>query len=124
MEPKDCNLLLVDDEEDILDLCSMVLEEEGFNLFTAVSAKEALEIWDENDIHVVISDAIMAGMTGLELFETIKTSTDKQFLFYFATGRIDVTEAELTKGGATGLISKPFRLDDIVEKVKNGIASI
>ena len=65
-------LLLVDDEEKMLKSLNRLLSKQEWNLITAQSGKEALELINNNKIDAVISDHKMPGMTGLELMRQIK----------------------------------------------------
>jgi len=57
------SLLFVDDEENILRSLVRACRCDGYKIFTATSGPEALEILDENSIHVVVSDQRMLIMS-------------------------------------------------------------
>ncbi len=65
-------VLCVDDEEIPLYLRKRVLEKSGYEVLTATSARQALEILHERRVHVVLSDQLMPNMTGTELAKAIK----------------------------------------------------
>ena len=66
-------ILCVDDEEIPLKLRRMVLEKAGYDVLTASSAAQALEIADSRHIDLVLSDQLMPGFKGTELARRIKT---------------------------------------------------
>ena len=72
-------VLFVEDEEIILEpVILMASLQNHYELFTAKSANEALEILDSNkDINLVITDVKMPGISGIELMQTIKTNNPK-----------------------------------------------
>lgn len=65
-------LLLVDDDTSLLKLLTIRLEAEGFAVFTAESAEEALVLLRNEPVNVVVSDLRMEGASGLDLFEQIR----------------------------------------------------
>ncbi len=62
-------VLIVDDEKNYPPIISAVLEEEGFETFTANSGREALEILENTDVDLVLTDMKMPSMDGMELLE-------------------------------------------------------
>ena len=60
------NLLLVDDEENILRSLKRTLRRDGYNIYTADGGAKGLEILDQQDIGVIVSDQRMPGMIGAE----------------------------------------------------------
>ena len=63
-------ILIVDDEEAILESLELTLGVE-YRVFTATSAERGLEILDQEDIALVISDQVMPGMSGVEFLERV-----------------------------------------------------
>ncbi len=124
MDNSKINILIVDDEEDLLELCVDSFEMEGFNVSKAIDGKKALEVLNSNEIHVVVSDAYMPEMSGEELLVEVLKLDSKTPLFYLSTGAIDVTEEEIQSKGATGLVSKPFDMDDLIERIVGDIKKL
>ena len=69
------NVLVVDDEEVIRDVCRQILTRDGYFVTTAASGREALHLVSENEYDAVITDIMMPDMSGLELLE-VKKSTN------------------------------------------------
>jgi two-component system response regulator HupR/HoxA len=65
-------ILLVDDEESVLSAIGRELMDEPYELLTATSGQEALEIMAENDVCVLIADFRMPEMDGMELLKITK----------------------------------------------------
>lgn len=65
-------ILLVDDEKQILQALQRTLYGQGYIIFTATSARKALEIMENEDINLIISDVRMPGMDGYELLKEVK----------------------------------------------------
>jgi CheY-like chemotaxis protein len=116
------SVLIIDDEPDLLEICADAFEMDDYSVLTAMDGKKGLETIQANDtIDVIISDSYMPEMTGLELLDNLVGSGSNYPLFYLSTGAIDLTEDELKEKGATGLISKPFDLDEILERIKKDL---
>lgn len=73
--PAKATILCVDDEENPLTLRSLVLQRAGYEVLTASSANQALEILSSSKVDLVLSDLLMPGKTGTELAREIKTNT-------------------------------------------------
>ena len=60
------NILVCDDEKDIVSALRIYLMSEGYHVFEAYNGKEALEVLEEKDIHLVLMDIMMPQMDGIE----------------------------------------------------------
>lgn len=69
-------VLVVDDEPVNLTLISVMLEEQGYRVVTALGPIEALRIWRElrGDVDIVLTDMLMPEMTGCDLFYELRAS--------------------------------------------------
>ncbi|EQC46153.1 response regulator [Bacteriovorax sp. Seq25_V] len=109
-------LIIVDDEADLLELCTDIFEMEGHEAIGFTCPSEALAFIESgNSYDAIVSDATMPNISGLEFLEKIKTLpnyTEKPFIL--STGRIDFDEAELNKLGVTKIIMKPFDISAVV----------
>lgn len=65
-------ILFVDDEERVLRSIQRSLLDEPYNTLFAKSGPEALEILEENEVHVIVTDMRMPEMSGLELLKIVK----------------------------------------------------
>jgi CheY-like chemotaxis protein len=72
MLPSSITILCVDDEETPRTLRSLILQKQGYQVVTAASGAEALELLNRASIDLVISDQMMPGMTGTELTKSVK----------------------------------------------------
>lgn len=66
------NILIVDDEPDLRDIASLILSQDGFNIFTAANGKEAIEVLENEHIDLLLSDIIMPEIDGLQLAFTVE----------------------------------------------------
>ncbi len=101
-------ILIVDDEKNYPPVLSAVLEEEGFETLTANSGQNALEILENSDVDLVLTDMKMPRMDGIQLLERIK-ARDSNLPVIMMTGHGTVEKAvEAMQKGALNYILKPF----------------
>ena len=72
MATSDITILCVDDEDTPRTLRKLILQKQGYQVVTAASGAEALEVLDRININLVLSDQMMPGMTGTELTKSVK----------------------------------------------------
>jgi len=100
-------VLHVDDEEDQLRFTKMFLEELdlGVTVDSASDPHEAIRLQGRNGYDIVVSDYKMPGMTGIELFRTVRACSDTPFILY--TGRCgdEVAESAIA-AGVDGYVKK------------------
>lgn len=121
MSDKIINVLYVDDEENNLESFRATFRRD-FNVFTALSAKEAKVILDSiKDIHVLITDQKMSGALGTELLVDAINTYPKQtriILTAFPEDK-DVQEAEKMQL-VFAVIAKPWNFDELQELMIEG----
>jgi CheY-like chemotaxis protein len=74
MDASDITILCIDDEEIPRTLRKLILQKQGYQVVTAASGAEALEVLDRESIDLVLSDQMMPGMTGTELTKSVKAT--------------------------------------------------
>jgi two-component system, NtrC family, nitrogen regulation response regulator NtrX len=113
------DILIVDDEQDIRDLVSGVLDDDGYGTRTAATADEALAALDERLPSLILLDVWLRGssMDGIELLKAIK-SRDPQIpvIVFSGHGNIDTAVAAISQG-AVDFIEKPFEAGKLLHLV-------
>ncbi len=113
-------ILLVDDNKSVLDTACDILGQYGYTTITAESGEEAVEIYERQGdrIDLVILDIGMPGMGGHRCFrELLGINPEIKVLIatgYSASGKMK----ETLEAGAVDFIGKPYRLIDMVKKVR------
>jgi signal transduction histidine kinase len=113
------HVLYVDDEDNNLKSFRATLRKE-FKIFTAIDAEEGLRIAGEEEIHVVIADQRMPGLTGTEFFERmVKINPDP--IRILLTGYSDIASVidAINKGEVYRFIDKPWNIEQIKNSIKN-----
>lgn len=116
---KKYKILVVDDEEDLCGILKFNLEAEGYDVETAVSAEEAMDM-EPGRFDLLLLDVMMGGMSGYSMAKKLKEDTATKHLpVIFITARD--TEADMLTGfniGADDYISKPFSLREVMARVR------
>lgn len=106
----------MDDEPAILDVCRRYLEREGYSVVTGSNGEEGLQLWRENDFHVIILDLMMPFLDGWKVCEEIRQRDDIPIVFLTAKGEEYDRLIGLTIG-ANDYITKPFNPRELVLRV-------
>jgi signal transduction histidine kinase len=107
-------ILLVDDEEGIRKVLGIYLMDAGYEVSTAESGEEALEVFRKIQPPIVLTDIKMPGMDGIELLQNIKAeSPDTEVIMITGHGDIDLTIKSL-QYDAADFITKPIN-DEALE---------
>lgn len=116
---KNITVLVVDDEKNLLVLLERVLKKEGYEVLSAANAEEALQVMDQSQVDIVLTDIKMPGMDGITLMDTIKKTDDSiEVIIMTAFATLD-TAINALKMGARDYIRKPFDIDEVVDAVHN-----
>ena len=113
------DILIVDDEQDIRDLVSGVLEDEGFTTRTAANSQEALQALADRRPSLALLDVWLQGskLDGLQLLEEIKRRDPSlPVLVISGHGNLDTAVAAIRQG-AVDFIEKPFEAGHLVHLV-------
>lgn len=102
-------ILIVDDEENVLSSLRRLLRPDGYRIFTASGAEQALEILSTNPIALVISDNAMPGTSGIELLRRVRESWP-DVIRVMLTGYADLQSATaaINQDEVYRFVSKPW----------------
>ncbi|HET7132746.1 MAG TPA: response regulator transcription factor [Gammaproteobacteria bacterium] len=113
---------VVDDDEAIRDSLGLLLESMGLAHRVYASAFEFLEAYDPQQHACLVADIRMPGMSGLDLQEKLNEQ-HAGIPIVFITGHGDVPMAvNAMKAGAADFIQKPFRDQDLLDRINKGLA--
>jgi CheY-like chemotaxis protein len=113
-------VLLVEDEDSVRRLMHRFLERAGYQLLEARSAEEAEDIAKVYDkpIHVLVTDVVMAGMTGLELAERLTPLRPAMKVLFVSGYRHDTLEHHALWNRDLNLLPKPFPASELLRRVE------
>jgi len=112
-------ILLVDDEEMIREVGRELLESIGCHVLTAGDGKEAIGIYEKNHdtVDMVILDMIMPNMSGGEVYDRLKQIDPDIKVLLLSGYSIDGQAHEILARGCNAFIQKPFRIEELSEKI-------
>jgi two-component system, chemotaxis family, chemotaxis protein CheY len=115
-------ILVVDDDPDILEALSEILEAEGFEIRRARNGKEALERLEPDAPQLILLDLMMPVMDGWEFAQRMRQKPPA-----ISSIPLIVLSADRNVGskamdiGAVGHLAKPFELNDLLEMVRKAL---
>lgn len=116
------SVLVVDDERDMTDLLSMLMEKSGHRALTAHCGQEAIDIINREDPDVMLLDVKMPGMSGMEVVRQTKR-LKPGLPVIMITAYAEVKGAiEAMRAGVKDYIAKPFEHDEIQQIVNSALS--
>ena len=110
-------VLVIDDSIVIRKMVEIALEDENFSIATAVSGKDGLAMMDEKNPDLIILDLMLPDINGIDLLKTVKAS--KGIPVIMLSGKDSPQMVEKARAeGADAFLPKPFKDDELVEKIK------
>ena len=113
-------ILIVDDEEAILGFLKERLIGEGFNVLTASDGKEGINLFNDNQVNLVITDIIMPDKDGFETIMELKKICPNIKIIAMSGGGHGNPKYYLDTAKSYGVqytFEKPFKTSDLVEAV-------
>ena len=113
-------ILIVDDEADIIEILQFVLEANGYECITAFDGEMGLTLAKESKPDLIILDVMMPKMNGYKICRLLKyDKMYKDIPIFMVTVRSQEEDKIIgEETGADEYITKPFQIDEVVEKVK------
>ncbi len=108
------NILIVDDEEHIRKIMSIMLGKHGYQCRTAASGEEALALIGRESFDAVLTDLKMPGIDGLELLARLKADYPELVVVMVTAFASMDTAIQAMKAGAYDYVAKPFKEDEVV----------
>jgi two-component system, NtrC family, response regulator AtoC len=115
------SVLLVDDEPKMRDVLSTALEGFGYRSLSAANGEAALDLLEQEDVDLVLTDLRMPSMGGLDLLSAVKRrSPNLPVVLMTAYGSVkDAVQA--MKDGAFDFVVKPFEIDELAAVLGNAL---
>lgn len=110
-------ILVVEDEAKLSEVVKSFLEAEGYQVVQAYNGVDALELFESEEIHLVILDLMLPKLSGEEVCSHIRSRSDVPIIMVTAK----VSEEERIEGlsmGADDYVVKPFSVKELVQRVK------
>lgn len=111
-------VLIADDDPDILELVSLTLERDGYEVAVARNGEEALRIASERHIHLAVLDLMMPGIDGYEVTRRLRAGAREHRLpiLILSAFAEDRQAAQALAAGADAYMRKPFSPRELLAK--------
>jgi class 3 adenylate cyclase/CheY-like chemotaxis protein len=117
------NILYVDDEVNNLNSFRAALRR-NYNVFTAQSGEEGLEIFNHNDIQVIVTDQRMPGMTGVQFLQQLPQEPDNVRIILTGFSDMEAIIDAINTGKVYRYITKPWDKDELKITIDNAIETV
>ena len=112
------NILICDDERDIVNALKIYLTDPDYRMFEAYTGREALEIVERDDIHLILMDIMMPEMDGISAMVKIRESCNVPVILLTAKSE-DMDKILGLNAGADDYITKPFNPIEVGARVRS-----
>ncbi len=117
MEKLIFKILVVEDQEEIRELIAKYLRNEGYEVVVAKQGFEALEAFENQNIHLILLDVMMPGIDGFQVLEEIRKVSEVPVIMLTARQE----EVDRLKGfqlGVDDYVSKPFSPRELIKRIQ------
>ncbi|NWK72585.1 response regulator transcription factor [Bacillus paramycoides] len=111
-------IAIIEDEDNIREICKRYLEREGYEVYTAVNGTEGWNVFQQYQLNLIILDLMMPEKDGWELCEEIRQHSNVPIIMLTARGEERERISGLTMG-ADDYVTKPFSPRELVLRVQN-----
>ncbi len=112
------NILICDDERDIVNALKIYLSDTNYTLLEAYNGKEALNMINRQEIHLILMDIMMPEMDGISAMVKIRETSNVPIILLTAKGE-DTDKVLGLNIGADDYITKPFHPVEVAARVKS-----
>jgi signal transduction histidine kinase/CheY-like chemotaxis protein len=114
-------ILVIEDEKDIRDLIVDILQMNGLEVEIASSGSQGIKLFQEKQFDLVFTDLGMPGMSGWQVAKEIKMIDKKTPVALITGWQIQLKDAEMKEKGVDLYINKPFKVDQLLQLVQEGM---
>lgn len=121
MSPIKCRVLCIDDHEDTSEMMQLILSQEDYEVVTAVSVQEALQLATASEFDLYVLDRHLPDGSGLELCQKLTQVTPGVPCIFYSGDAYDIQRSEAFAAGADDYVAKPD-IDGLIESVRQLLA--
>ena len=116
----DFRILVVDDDVQIRRVLRATLTAARYEVDTASSGEEALEMMKDRQYHLVLLDLSMPGVDGLELCRTLRSTSEAEIII-ISVRSIEKDVIAGLDAGADDYVTKPFRMPELLARIRSAL---
>lgn len=118
------NILLVEDDSFLRDICAKKLVKEGFTVFEAIDGEQALKVLDKISPDLILLDIILPAIDGFGVLEKIRSHQNEKIkkvpvIMLSNLGQKDDVEKAIAMGANNYLVKAHFTTEEIITKIKD-----
>ncbi len=112
-----CRVLCIDDHEDTSEILKLILAQEDYEVTTAITAQQALELAADQEFDLYVLDRHLPDGSGLELCQKLGALTPGVPCIFYSGDAYDIHRAEAFAAGADAYVAKPD-IEKLIESVR------
>jgi CheY-like chemotaxis protein len=117
-------ILILDDDADILDILTLLLRDDGYEIQTLASGEKVLEAIGSFHPDLVLMDVMLANMDGRTICRQLKANNDtKAIPVVLISGTHDLASSLSQQGAPNDFVAKPFDIDYLLRIIKRQLAA-
>jgi len=110
-------ILVLDDDPDICIMIKMVLDYYGYDAMDAENEENATKIISSNHVDLLIMDMLLSGVDGTDICRRLKLDKETSSIPILMFSAHPTAKETCLAAGADDFISKPFEMNDMMEKI-------
>ncbi len=114
-------ILVVDDEQSLRDVLSIMLKRAGYVVTSAMDGEEAIELLHKEIFDLVITDLRMPKIDGMEVLKAVKSASPETVVLIITAFASADSAVEAMKQGAYDYLTKPFQVDEVQLIIRNAL---
>ena len=114
-------ILVVDDEQSLRDVLSIMLKRAGYAVTSAMDGEEAIEFLNKEIFDLVITDLRMPKLDGMEVLKAVKSASPETVVLIITAFATADSAVEAMKQGAYDYLTKPFQVDEVQLIIRNAL---
>jgi DNA-binding NtrC family response regulator len=115
------NILIIDDEEVLQDVLTVLLRKEGHQTQSAFSGEEGLEMLDRDEVDLVLLDLMLPGMHGMQVLREMRRKHPDVVVVVITAFSSIESAIEAMREGAFHYIPKPFKNEEVLLTLRKGL---
>ncbi len=114
-------ILVVDDEQSLREVLSIMLKRAGYTVTSAADGEEAIEHLNKEIFDLVITDLRMPKVDGMEILKAVKSASPETVVLVITAFATADSAVEAMKHGAYDYLTKPFQVDEVQLIIRNAL---
>ncbi|MDH4329393.1 MAG: sigma-54 dependent transcriptional regulator, partial [Nitrospira sp.] len=114
-------ILVVDDEQSLREVLSIMLKRTGYDVTSVADGEEAIELLNKDIFDLVITDLRMPKIDGMEVLKAAKSASPETVVLIITAFASADSAVEAMKQGAYDYLTKPFQVDEVQLIIRNAL---